>query len=142
MALPYILTSPLVSHASDHPSVTNSFLLSSFRAAMYSSSYFISVLSAFLPTLSVFAAAAPLCSDTINTAGGGPPNSAEPYSISANAVKEFQLALFLENLESFYFQTGLQNVSNWGTNGHPHETVEILSKIAAVSFTIDSPISI
>jgi hypothetical protein len=109
---------------------------------MYSSTYFVSVLSAFIPTLSVFAAAAPVCSDTINTAGGGPPNSGEPILISANAVKEFQLALFFENLESSYFQTGLQNVSHWGTNGHPNDTLEILSKIAAVSFTIDSPMSI
>jgi hypothetical protein len=30
----------------------------------------------------------------------------------------------------------------WGTKGHPNDTIEILSKIAAVSFTIDSSISI
>jgi hypothetical protein len=104
---------------------------------MYSSAYFISVLYAFIPTLAGFAAAAPLCSDIINTAGGGPPNSGDPILISglsAKVVREFQLILFLENLESSYFQTGLQNVSKWGTNGHPNDTIEILSKIAAVSF--------
>jgi hypothetical protein len=106
---------------------------------MYSFTYF---LSAFIPSLAGFAAAAPFCSDIINTAGGGPPNSGDPILISANAVKEFQLALFLENLESFYFQTGLQNVSQWGTNGYPNDTVEILSKIVAVSFAIDSPVFI
>jgi hypothetical protein len=82
-------------------------LFSSFRAAMYSFTYFTSVLPAFIPALAGFAAAAPLCSDTINTAGGASPNSGDPILISANAVKEFQLALFLENLESFNFQTGL-----------------------------------
>lgn len=109
---------------------------------MYSFAYFASVLSAFIPAMAGFADAAPLCSDTIDTAGGGPPNSGDPMLISPNAVREFQLALFLENLESFYFQTGLQNTSQWGINGYPNDTVEILSKIAAVSFAIDSPVFI
>ena len=109
---------------------------------MYSFTCFASVLSAFIPALASFTAAAPLCSDTINTAGGGPPNSGDPMLISPNAVKEFQLALFLENLEYFYFQTGLQNASQWGINGYPNDTVEILGKIAAVSFAIDSPVFI
>ena len=107
---------------------------------MHSFAYFTSVLSAFIPAWAGFAAAAPLCSDTINRSGGVPPNSGDPILISANAVKEFQLVLFLENLESFYFQTGLQNVSQWGTNGYPNNTVETLGIIAAVSFAIDSPV--
>jgi hypothetical protein len=49
--------------------VTDSFLWSSL--AMYSFTYF---LSAFIPALAGFAAAAPFCSDIINTAEGGPPN--------------------------------------------------------------------
>ncbi len=53
--------------------------------------------------------------------------------VSAEAVKEFQLALFLENLESSYLQSGLQNISSWGTAGYPNDTTEVLSKIAAVS---------
>jgi hypothetical protein len=109
---------------------------------MYSFIYFASVVSAFIPSLTDFAAAAPLCSDTINTAGGDPPNSGDPILISANAVKEFQLALFLENLESFYFQTGLQNVSQWGINGYSNDTVEILYKIAAVRFATDNSVFI
>ncbi|KIW54613.1 hypothetical protein PV05_06962 [Exophiala xenobiotica] len=76
-------------------------------------------------------AAAPLCSDTISTAGGGIPDSGEPAMVSAEAVKEFQLALFLENLESSYLQSGLQNISSWGTAGYPNDTTEVLSKIAA-----------
>ena len=90
-----------------------------------------------MPALAGLATAAPVCSDTINTAGGGPPNSGDPILISEVAVKEIQLALFLENLESSYFQTGLQNISQWGANGHPNNTVEIISKIAAVSLKID-----
>lgn len=109
---------------------------------MYSFTCFAPVLSAFILALASFAAAAPLCSDIINTAGGGTPNSGDPMLISSNAVREFQLALFLENLESFYFQTGLQNAFQWGINGYPNDTVEILTKIAAVSFAIDSPVLI
>jgi hypothetical protein len=109
---------------------------------MYSFTHFASVLSAFILALVGFAATAPLCLDTINTAGGGPPNSGDPMLISSNAVREFQLALFLENLESFYFQTGLQNASQWGIDGYPNDTVGILSKIAAVSFATDSPVFI
>ena len=109
---------------------------------MYSPTYFILISFAFIPIFALFTAAAPLCSDTIDTAGGGLPSSIEPIMISENAVKEFQLALFLENLESSYFQTGLQNVSQWGINGHPNDTIDILSKIAAVSFIFDNRISI
>jgi hypothetical protein len=53
--------------------------------------------------------------------------------VSAEAIKEFQLALFLENLESSYLQSGLQNISTWGTAGYPNDTTEVLSTIAAVS---------
>ncbi|KIW36733.1 uncharacterized protein PV06_11029 [Exophiala oligosperma] len=76
-------------------------------------------------------AAVPLCSDTINGAGGGIPDRNEPPMLSAEAVKEFQLALFLENLELSYFQSGLENISTWGTAGYPNDTTKILSKIVA-----------
>jgi hypothetical protein len=104
---------------------------------MHFSSSFISILYAIILALVGLSTAAPLCSDTINTAGGGPPNSGDPTFLSENAVKEFQLALFLENLESSYFQSGLQNISQWGTDGDPNDTVEIISKIAAVSPNVD-----
>ncbi|EHY57098.1 hypothetical protein ABEF92_003982 [Exophiala dermatitidis] len=86
-----------------------------------------------LPSLTRMAttAAAPLCPDTINTAGGGIPDSNEPPMVSAEAIKEFQLALFLENMELSYLQSGLQNISTWGTAGYPNDTTEVLSTIAA-----------
>jgi hypothetical protein len=70
---------------------------------MYFSIYFVSILSVFIPILSVFAAAASICSNIINMAEGGPLNSGEPILISVNVVKEFQLVFFFENLESSYF---------------------------------------
>lgn len=79
------------------------------------------------------AAAAPLCSNVTNVAGGGLPNSGRPLLLSPAAVKDFQLALFLENLEASYFSSGLSNITKWGTDGYPNDTVEVVSKVAAVS---------
>src|SRR5438094_10450330 len=100
---------------------------------MYFSTNFSSILYTSSVILVAITAAAPFCPNTTNTAGGGLPNSEIPILISDTAVKEFQLALYLENLEASYFQTGLKNVTLWGTNGHPNDTIEIISKIAAVS---------
>jgi hypothetical protein len=80
-----------------------------------------------------FAVAAPLCSDDANVAGGGLPNSVRPLALSSAAVKDLQLALFLENLEVSYFSSGLSNITKWGTNGYPNDTIEVVSKITAVS---------
>jgi hypothetical protein len=44
-----------------------------------------------------------------------------------------QLALFLENLETSYFLTGLTNITRWGLRVYPNDTVEIVSKVAAVT---------
>jgi len=79
------------------------------------------------------AAAAPLCSNVTHVAGGGLPNSGRPLLLSPAAVKDLQLALFLENLEVSYFSSGLSNITKWGTNGHPNDTIEVVSKVAAVS---------
>jgi hypothetical protein len=57
------------------------------------------------------AAAAPLCSNVINIAGGGLPNSGRPLLLSLAGVKDLQLALFLENLEVSYFSSGLSNIT-------------------------------
>jgi hypothetical protein len=53
--------------------------------------------------------------------------------ISPEAIKGFQLALFLENLESSFFNTGLTLITNQGTSGYPNNTIEVVSKVAAVS---------
>lgn len=66
-------------------------------------------------------------------AGGGPPDSEVSTPVSKYALKEFQLALFLENLEADYFQTGLRNLTVWGIGGHPNSTIDVVGKIAAVS---------
>ena len=83
--------------------------------------------------VSSLVAAAPICSNTTNLAGGGLPNSAKPTMISAGAIKDFQLALFLENLETSFFLAGLTNITQWGTNGYPNNTIEIVDKVTAVS---------
>jgi hypothetical protein len=83
-------------------------------------------------------AAAP-CPNMSDIAGGGIPNSAKPTIISASAVKDLQLALFLENLETSYFLTGLTNITQWGLSGYPNDTAEIVNKLAAVS-VLGSPI--
>ena len=57
------------------------------------------------------AVATPICSNIIGTVGGGLPNTAKPSMISASAIKDLQLALFLENLETSYFLNGLTNIT-------------------------------
>jgi len=50
-------------------------------------------------------------------AGGGLPNTPGTPHISNTAIAAFQLANFLENLESAFFQEGFQNYTTWGTTG-------------------------
>jgi hypothetical protein len=57
------------------------------------------------------AAAAPLCSNVTDVAGGGLPNGGRPLLISPVAVKDLQLALFLENLEVSFFSSSLSNIT-------------------------------
>ena len=81
-------------------------------------------------------AAAPLCNNTIDMAGGGLPNANMPPSISASAVKDFQVGLFLELLELSFFQAGLANITKWNTTGYPNDTIEIVTKVTAVSASL------
>jgi hypothetical protein len=73
------------------------------------------------------------CSQVRATAGGGPPNGQIPTMVSKNAIKELQLAHFLENLKVSFFNVGLINLMNWGTDGFSNDTVETVKKVAAVS---------
>ena len=73
------------------------------------------------------------CSQVRATAGGGPPNGQIPTMVSKNAIKELQLAHFLENLKVSVFNVGLINLTNWGTDGFSNDTVETVRKVAAVS---------
>jgi len=86
-----------------------------------------------------FVAAAPLCNSTTAAAGGSLPDISKPSSISTSAVKGFQLALFLENLEVSFFQTGLTNITKWSTNGYPNDTIEVVTGVAAVSDLAPKP---
>ena len=61
-------------------------------------------------SLGSLAAATPLSSQTVDTAEGGPPN-AIPTVTSTDAIKELQLAFFLENLETSFFTVGLTNIT-------------------------------
>lgn len=94
-------------------------------------------MNALLYASSLFAgslvAAAPLCNNVTDIAGGGLPNIGKPPSISESAVKGFQLALFLENLEVSFFQAGLSNITEWSHNGYANDTIEVVTEIAAVS---------
>jgi hypothetical protein len=86
-----------------------------------------------------FVAAAPLCNNTTAAAGGSLPDIGKPSSISTSAVKGFQLALFLENLEVSFFQTGMTNITEWSTNGYPNDTIEVINSVAAVSCLAPKP---
>lgn len=72
---------------------------------------------------------------SILTAGGGPANAPPPPGISNSAIAAFQLANFLENLESNYFQTGLKNLTHWDLSGFPTNSIETIAKVAAVSLS-------
>jgi hypothetical protein len=108
---------------------------------------FITTLSSLALTISLTAFAAPfnspgiitgsqLPAESIATAGGGPANAPPPPGISQNAIAASQLANFLENLESNYFQTGLMNLTQWDLSGYPSNSVETIAKVAAVSLSI------
>ncbi|KAF2258062.1 hypothetical protein CC78DRAFT_538090, partial [Lojkania enalia] len=60
------------------------YFLTDISALLYASSF----------TVGVIAAAAPLCSETINKAGSRPPNS----------------VVFLKNIEASFFNAGLRNL--------------------------------
>jgi Ferritin-like domain len=67
-------------------------------------------------------------------AGGGIPvnNNPPAAQLSQNAVSSFELANFLENLESNFFQNGLANLTAWGTAGYTNG-VSNLDVVAAVA---------
>ena len=100
---------------------------------MYSPITTSSVLCASAIVAGSFVAATPLCNDTTNAAGGGLPDIGKLSSISTSAVKGFQLALFLENLEASFFQAGLTNITEWSVKGYPSNTIEVFTGVAAVS---------
>ena len=79
------------------------------------------------------AAQAPLSPAVISTAGGGLPNAPPPPTLSNYTLNGFQIAEFLENMESAFFQAGVKNLTQWGTQGYPVNTLDVVSRVAAVS---------
>jgi hypothetical protein len=74
-------------------------------------------------------------SQVTQLAGGGIPVNNNPSAgqLSQNAVNSFQLANFLENLESNFFQNGLANLTEWGTAGYTNgvSNLEVVAAVAA-----------
>ncbi|KAL6721531.1 hypothetical protein ACLMJK_000635 [Lecanora helva] len=74
----------------------------------------------------------PRTQDVADVAGGAPPNGPPPANISDAAVKDFQGVNFLENLESAFFEQGLQNLTNkWNDNHKIHLAIDIVTKVQA-----------
>lgn len=84
-------------------------------------------------TIGGLIAAAPLYFKTIDTVGGGPLNGGIPTVISTGVVRKLQLAQFLENLEVLFFNTSLTDITRWGTNRYHNDTIEVVSKITALT---------
>lgn len=68
-------------------------------------------------------------------AGGTIPNVSEPLKLSQSAYTGFQLLQFLEILEVYLYYEGLKNLTSgmWDTKGLPADTLEVITKTAAVS---------
>lgn len=66
-------------------------------------------------------------------AGGGLANTPGTPHLSPGGISNFQLANFLENLESAFFQEGLLNYTKWGTSGNTNgvSNMKVVSHIAA-----------
>ncbi|KAJ9643264.1 hypothetical protein H2204_002160 [Knufia peltigerae] len=66
-------------------------------------------------------------------AGGGLSNQPGTPKLSQNGINNFQVANFLENLESAFFQEGLMNFTRWGSGGTTNgvSNMNVVSHIAA-----------
>lgn len=67
-----------------------------------------------------------------DTAGGNVPNVPLPTSVSDAVIAQFWIANFLENLEACFFEAGAKNLTEWGTDGYPAGTLEVVRRVAAV----------
>ena len=78
-------------------------------------------------------AIAPLCSNVINIASSSLLSNSQLLLLFLAAIKDLQLALFLENLEVSYFSSGLSNITKQGTNRYLNDTIKVISKVAVIS---------
>ncbi|MCJ1434748.1 hypothetical protein MMC27_004118 [Xylographa pallens] len=96
------------------------------------------IFAAFLGVVSVTAVpirrhAAPMniSTEVVSIAGGGVPNTPLPSSLAESTLNDIQVASFLENLESAFFQAAVANITAWGTTGFPDDTLDIVRRVAA-----------
>ncbi|CZR66764.1 uncharacterized protein PAC_16665 [Phialocephala subalpina] len=82
-----------------------------------------------------WAAPATLSSTIITQAGGGLPQGAPPTTLSANGISNFQLANFIENIESKFFEGVLANLSSdpafTSTADNGISIQQVVTKVAA-----------
>lgn len=64
------------------------------------------------------------------------PNTPPPPTLSNGTLNDFQIAQFLENMESAFFQAGVKNLTEWGTQGYPANTLDVVSRVAAVRYRL------
>ncbi|MCJ1397864.1 hypothetical protein MMC11_001060 [Xylographa trunciseda] len=72
-----------------------------------------------------------LSADVVLIAGGNVPNAGFPTALSESTINDIQVANFLENLESAFFQAAVTNITTWGTTGFPDDTLDIIRRVAA-----------
>lgn len=68
-----------------------------------------------------------------DTAGGNVPNGPPPANITDAAITHFQGVNFLENLEAAFFEEGLKNLTEWNDRGYLNFTIDVVTKVHAVS---------
>ncbi|MCJ1285719.1 hypothetical protein MMC26_005060 [Xylographa opegraphella] len=72
-----------------------------------------------------------ISTEVVSIAGGGVPDGPLPSALSKSALNDIQVANFLENLESAFFQAAVTNITAWGTTGFPDDTLDIVRRVAA-----------
>ena len=60
------------------------------------------------------------------------PNAPPPPTLSNITLNDFQVAEYLENMESAFFQAGVKNLTLWGVDGYPANTLDVVTRVAAV----------
>ena len=87
-----------------------------------------------LVATSVFAAPMHVRSDAVAVAAGGaPPNGPLPANISDAATTALQAVNFLENIEAAFYEEGLKNLTKWNDDHKLDFTIDVITKVHAVS---------
>ena len=87
-----------------------------------------------LAASSVLAAPMQVRSDAIaDAAGGAAPNGPLPANISDAATTAFQAVNFLENIEAAFYEEGLKNLTKWNDDHKLDFSIDVITKVHAVS---------